>query len=204
MWYRFNLWCGLFLTPLPFGVEGFLYKIIPPHFTIWSPKNIIDRGGITLCLILSQISWISINPGSNPFMLPPSTVSQTSLLLWIRIIRNAPIVMAHPASTDIQNRKRSTILYWQHINPLSSIPQPDTDAGTWSWQLYAEKNFLSAFQWSDHSIWTVADESNMSTAHDHIQTAYDRKSISTFVYQLWSFQLSRARDETGSSACWSR
>lgn len=47
------------------------------------------------------------------------------------------------------------------------------------------------------------------------QIAYDRKCISTFVYRLWSFQLSRARDETvrildsiqngtGSSACWSR
>ena len=42
----------------------------------------------------------------------------------------------------------------------------------------------------------MADENNTSTARDHIQTAYDRKSISTFVYQLWSFQLSRARDET--------
>ena len=39
----------------------------------------------------------------------------------------------------------------------------------------------------------MADENNTSTARDHIQTAYDRKSISTFVYQLWSFQLSRAR-----------
>ena len=39
----------------------------------------------------------------------------------------------------------------------------------------------------------MADESNMSIARDHIQIAYDRKSISTFVYRLWSFQLSRAR-----------
>lgn len=112
---------------------------------------------------------------------------------------------------------------WPHMgDSKSSIKSKIYDAygkqlihECWFWCLYAEENFLFAVQWLEHSICTVADEHNTPTARGCIQIAYDRKCISTFVLQLWSFLLLRGQNEsvrildniqkgTSFAVCWSR